>query len=79
MSSVVERVMTAIEAYVDHRISLDELQSELIDVTWDNASPPDLALEAELLIAEGTRGQASADELATALAAAVKRAQRQYA
>lgn len=79
MSEVEVRVVEAIEAYLGHRTSLDDLQSALLDATWDNEKPPAVALEAQHLIAEATREQRARQDLDTALLEAVKRAHRQYA
>lgn len=74
MSESEERVATAIVAYLEHRSSLDDLQGLLLDATWDADAAPEIAYEAQLLIAEATNGDRSANDLAEALAAAVQRA-----
>ena len=74
MSQVEERVVRAIEAFLDGASELDALQDELIEVTWDKPDAPEVALEAELLIAEATSGDRSDADLREALRAVVQRA-----
>ena len=74
MSRVEEKAVQAIEAFLKGRLDLDALQDELVQVTWDNPEAPEVALDAELLIAEATSGDLSEDRLREALSAAVRRA-----
>lgn len=74
MSRVEEKAVQAIEAFLQGGLSLDALQDELVQVTWDNPEAPEVALEAELLIAETTSGDRSEKDLREALGAVVRRA-----
>ena len=74
MSRVEEKAVQAIEAFLQGGLDLDALQDELVQVTWDNPDAPEVALEAELLIAEATSGDRSENDLREALSAAVRRA-----
>ncbi len=72
MSRVEEKAVHAIEAFLKGASDLDALQDELIQLTWDNPDAPEVALRAELLIAEATNGDRSERDLREALAAAVR-------
>lgn len=72
MSPMASNFVHAIEAYVEGKADIETLQAALIDATWDNPDAPQLALEAEHLIAETTSGDRSAEALRDALAAALK-------
>ena len=43
-----------VEAYFAGDLSLDELHAWLVDITWDKPSAPQLAHDAEHVIAEAT-------------------------
>lgn len=51
-----EDVRRKIDAYAGGLISLEELDTWLVEQTWDRSDVPALAREAELLIAETARG-----------------------
>jgi len=53
----------AIEAYLRREMTLDELDTWITARTWDSAEAPSIAHEAELLIAETTRGDRTSEEL----------------
>jgi hypothetical protein len=75
MMLVMERqAADVIGAYLDGTLDLDELQGVLVGMTWDNPDAPELALQAELLIAEATSGQRNANDLRTGLAEALRQA-----
>ena len=74
MSGMEERAIKAIEAYLHGEYDLDALQAALVDETWDNAGAPQIALDADLWIAEVTSGDMSIDRLRSELQAAVQAA-----
>jgi hypothetical protein len=74
MSKVEEKTVHAIEAFLEGVSDLDALQGDLVQITWDNAEAPEVALEAELLIAETTSGDRTEESLREALAETVRKA-----